>query len=94
MSKITNYNELYRFMETATEITEDEIAILRELDETRSVVTQASLNEILVGIYERLESESISIEGLGEQVDQPTFANWVDETFDSYTAGLFADSIG
>ena len=94
MAKINNYNELYRFMEETNEIGDDEIAILRELDETNSMVTQASLNDILVGVYKRLESEKISVSEIGESVSREDFASWVEDTFDGYTAGLFKESTG
>ena len=65
---ITTYNELYKFMEESNDIGDDALAILHELDETGSVVTQASLNEILVGVYNRLDDAPVSIAEIGENI--------------------------
>ncbi len=90
---IKTYNELYKFMEESNDIGDDAIAILHELDGTRSVVTQASLNEILVGVYERLEKAPVRVSEIGDNVTKKQFADWVDNEFDTYTANLFKDSI-
>ncbi len=90
---IKTYNELYKFMEESNDIGDDALAILHELDGTGSVVTQASLNEILVGVYERLDKAPVKIAGLGENVSKEQFAAWVADNFDTYTANLFKDSI-
>ncbi len=90
---ISTYNELYKFMDESNDIGDDAIAILKELDGTASVVTQASLNEILVGLYNRLDASPVKISGLGENVSKEQYAAWVDDTFDTYTVGLFKKSI-
>ena len=89
---ISTYNELYKFMDESNDIGEDALAILEELDGTGSVVTQASLNEILVGLYNRLDKDNIRIVGVGEHVTKEQFAAWVESVFDPYTAGLFRET--
>ena len=90
---ISTYNELYKYMEESNTMGQDVLDILFELDGTGSVVTQASLNDILVDLYKRLDNDSISIEGLGDNVTKEQFAAWVDDKFDTYTAKLFKGSI-
>ena len=90
---IKTYNELYKFLAESNEIKQDVIDILFELDGTGSMVTQASLNDILKDLYNRLETDSISIEGIGYNVSQESFAAWVDDNFDDYTANLFKKTI-
>ena len=90
---IKTYNELYKFLAESNEIEQDVIDILFELDGTGSMVTQASLNDILKDLYNRLATDSISIEGLGYNVSQESFAAWVDDNFDDYTANLFKKTI-
>lgn len=90
---IKTYNELYKFMEESNDIDNDVLSILHELDETGSVVTQASLNEILVGLYHRLGLKPIHIAEIGKNVTHEQFKAWVEEKFDNYTAGLFKKSI-
>ena len=90
---IKTYNELYKFLAESNNIEQDVIDILFELDGTGSMVTQASLNDILKDLYNRLETDSISIEGIGYNVSQESFAAWVDDNFDDYTANLFKKTI-
>ena len=90
---IKTYNELYKFVKESDNFGKDVLDILFELDETGSIVTQASLNDILVSIYNRLDKCKIRIEGLGEKVSKSEFAQWVEDKFDTYTANLFKDSI-
>lgn len=90
---IKTYNELYKFVEESNDIGDDALAILHELDETRSVVTLASLNEILLILFRRLDKTKIRISELGEHVTKEQFAAWVEEKFDPYTANLFKKSI-
>ena len=90
---IKTYNELYKFMEESNNIDDDALTILHELDETGSVVTQASLNEMLVGLYHRVGLGPIRIAEIGEKVTKEQFRAWIEDKFDSYTSGLFKKSI-
>lgn len=89
---IKTYNELYKFVEESNDIGDDALAILHELDETRSVVTQASLNEILLILFRRLDRAKIRIAEIGDGVTKEQFKAWVDDKFDTYTAKLFKES--
>ncbi|MBQ7677930.1 MAG: hypothetical protein IJT32_06825 [Lachnospiraceae bacterium] len=90
---IKTYNELYKFAEESNDIDDNALSILHELDETRSVVTQASLNEILLILYRRLSKVKLRIAEIGDNVTKEQFKAWVEEKFDSYTANLFKNSI-
>ena len=90
---IKTYNELYKFIKESDSIGQDVLDILFELDETGSIVTQASLNDILVALHKRLDDAKIRIEGLGDEVSKEQFEQWVEDKFDTYTAKLFKDSI-
>lgn len=84
-------NELFKTVETSKEITKEVTDILLELDTTASVTTQASLNELLTTLYERLDDEDINIEVIGDKVTKEQFKNWVEENFDDYSTDMFEE---
>lgn len=90
---LTN-QELYQAVDRAAVITEEMTDIFRELDGTGSTTTQASLNEMLITLYNRLSEEDVVIERFGDDpCTQAEFAAWIEDDFDDYTKGLFQDGI-
>lgn len=89
---LTN-QELYQAVDRDAVITEEMTDIFKELDSTVSTTTQASLNEMLVILYNRLSEEEIVIERFGDEpCTQEDFAAWIEDEFDDYTKGLFVDA--
>ena len=85
--------ELYGVLDNSTRFEKSVTDVLLELDNTTSVTTQASLNEMLVGIYRRLENQNIIIDVIGDSVSPIDFKNWVNENFDDYTVKLFNEEV-
>ena len=86
--------QLYHAVENDTTITKEMTDIFVEFDSTASVSTQAELNSLLVKLYERMKTEDIIVEILGDIPCGPgAFKNWVTDTMDDYTAGLFTKAI-
>ena len=87
--------ELYRAVNESETITREVLDILTELDGTASVTTQAELNKLLVILYERSGRGEITLEGVGngEPVTQEQFSAWVNDSFDTYSAKIFNESI-
>lgn len=71
--------------------------VLLELDTTPSVTTQASLNDMLVELYERVKaSKDMKIETeAGENlINAGEFIAWVRDNFTEYSYEMFLDTIG
>ena len=87
--------ELYKMANEGGRITKECTDIMRELDSTASVATQAELNELLTGVYERLAEEAVIVEEIDSEnaVSKEQFAAWVKENFDSYSAKMFGESV-
>ena len=83
--------ELFRIVSEETEITRDVVDTLLELDSTASVTTQASLEELLKTLYDRLDEEDICIEDIGDSITKEEFKTWVEDNFDDYSVKLFED---
>ena len=83
--------ELFRIVSEETEITRDVVDTLLELDSTASVTTQASLEELLKTLYDRLDEEDICIEDIGDSITKEEFKAWVEDNFDDYSVKLFED---
>lgn len=81
--------ELFRIVSEENVISKEVIDILLELDSTASVTTQASLEELLSALYNRLDEEDISIDDIGDHVTKEEFKAWIDDNFDDYSAKLF-----
>ena len=96
--------ELFRIVSEENVISKEVIDILLELDSTASVTTQASLEELLSALYNRLDEEDISIDDIdamsrkipqisdldiGDHVTKEEFKAWVDDNFDDYSAKIF-----
>ena len=86
--------ELYKMANSGKRITKECTDIFLELDRTASVATQAELNELLTGIYSRIDKEKIVVEVIDEQnpVNKEQFAVWVNDNFDAYSAKMFGES--
>ncbi|MCR5054897.1 MAG: hypothetical protein K6A69_08650 [Lachnospiraceae bacterium] len=85
--------ELFRIVREETYIPKEVTDILLELDVTTSVTSQASLDELLNTLYQRLEDEDIDIEVIGDKVTQAEFKDWVYENYDEYSADMFFEDI-
>ena len=85
--------ELFRVIREETYIPKEVTDILLELDVTASVTSQASLDELLNTLYQRLEDEDIDIEVIGDKVTQAEFKDWVYENYDEYSADMFFEDI-
>ncbi len=87
--------ELYRVADEEKLITKEVTRILTELDTTASSTTQAELNELLIAIYRRIDKEDIIVEDIDEiePVTKEQFAQWVKDSFDSYSADMFGGSV-
>lgn len=85
--------ELFRIVREETYIPKEVTDILLELDVTASVTSQASLDELLSTLYQRLEDEDIDIEVIGDKVTQAEFKDWVYENYDEYSADMFFEDI-
>ncbi len=87
-------DELYKMVNSGERITKECTNIFLELDRTSSVATQAELNELLTGIYSRIENEKVVVEVIDEEnpVSKEQFAAWVNDNFDVYSAKMFGES--
>ena len=88
--------ELYKSIETNKVITEDITNILLELDVTNSITTQASLNNLLVELRDRIRTErDIIVNTINK--DRPVkvyeFDTWILEKFTPYSSDLYQKSI-
>ena len=90
---IDSMNELYKELESNT-ISKEVLDIFKELDTTASLTTQASLNEMLVGLYNRIKKEDISIDTIGDRVTPDEVRRWIKENITEYSKELFFESIG
>lgn len=87
--------ELYRVADEEKKITKEVTDILMELDTTASGTTQAELNELLIAIYRRIDKEEITVDVIDQvhPVTKEQFAQWVRNSFDSYSADMFGGSV-
>ncbi len=85
--------ELFRIVSEENVISREVVDILLELDSTASVTTQASLEELLKILYDRLEEEDISIDDIGDHVTKEEFQAWVEDNFDDYSVKLFDEEV-
>ena len=87
--------ELYETISKSGKITTGVTDVLLELDSTASVTTQAELNKLLCELYQRMETEDITIDAISETAPatKEQFLHWIDDTFDSYSADLLKQSI-
>lgn len=87
-------NELYNVLQNETNISTEVSDILFELDSTGSVTTQASLNNMLVMLYRRIETETIIFKSISEQpLTTDSFIAWVEKNFDTYSVNLFKQEL-
>ena len=71
--------------------------VLLELDTTPSVTTQASLNELLVELYERVKASKdmqFETEAGVIPMNAGEFIAWVRDSFTEYSYEMFLDTIG
>ena len=87
-------NELYNVLQNETNISKEVADIFFELDSTGSVTTQANLNNMLVMLYRRIETETIIFESISEQpLTTDSFIAWVEKNFDTYSVNLFKQEL-
>ena len=87
--------ELYETISKSTNIAKDVTDVLIELDSTASVTTQAELNKLLCELYQRIGNEEITVDVINDSAPatQQQFIQWIDDSFDTYSADLLKQSI-
>lgn len=92
---ISNVTEIFNQIEKSEVISKELTDVLLELDVTKSVVTQASLNDMLEALYKRIEAEgSMEFEGIEPKMSCAKFIDWLDKNFTRYSYKLFMETIG
>lgn len=90
-------NELMEAVKYDHHITKEITDTLIELDALPSTGTQVYLNDILVGMYNRVvdANDDVIIEVLSKDVmTSKGFIEWVENNFTEYSAKMFKESVG
>ena len=92
---ISTVKEIYNHIEKAEVISKELTDILLELDTTNSRVTQASLNDILMTLYNRIKSEEkTKFEVTDSYMNCEEFINWLYMNITTYSYNMFMESMG
>ena len=91
---ISTVKEIYNHIEKAEVISKELTDILLELDTTNSRVTQASLNDMLIALHNRINKDgSVKFELLDTDVDVESFIHWIESEFTLYSTNLVKETI-
>ena len=91
---ISTVKDIYNHIEKAEIISKELTDILLEMDTTNSRVTQASLNDILVSLYNRIKvDKEVTFECTNNKLDCRAFIDWVDNNFTVYSANMLKDTL-
>ena len=91
---ISTVKAIYNHIEKAEIISKELTEILLEMDTTNSRVTQASLNDILVSLYNRIKvDKEDTFESTNNKLDCRAFIDWVDNNFTVYSANMLKDTL-
>ena len=87
-------SELNKAVSSGNIITNEMVSIFKELDMTPSVATQASLNNMLIDIRNRIKNGAdITIEGTNHQLTIESFDEFLKDTLEEYSCKLYNNSI-
>ena len=91
---VKTVEELYNGIEKDTIISKEITDTLLELDVLPSIGTQASLNDMLEIIYNRIKSgEQLKFECTNQYMNKESFIDWVQREFTEYSANMFSNII-
>lgn len=88
--------ELRDVISNGTVISKDVLKILLELDTTPSVTTQASLNDMVVELYQRVKATgdiSFELENETKKLNAGEFIAWIRDNFTDHSYEMFLDTI-
>ena len=88
--------ELRDAIENGEVIKNDVLKVLLELDTTPSVTTQASLNDMLVELYQRVKKTGdiyFEFENEMKTLNAGEFIAWIRDNFTEYSYEMFLDTI-
>lgn len=91
---INTVKDIYNHIEKAEVISKELTNILLEMDITNSRVTQASLNDIFVSLYNRIKvDKEVAFECTNNKLDCKAFIDWIDNNFTVYSANMLKDTL-
>ena len=88
--------ELRDAIENGKVMSQDVLKVLLELDTTPSVTTQASLNDMLVELYQRVKAAkdiSFEFEDGAKTLNAGEFIAWIRDNFTEYSYEMFLETI-
>lgn len=90
-----NISDVFKSIKENKVISKEITGIFLELDVMNSVATQASLNDMLVDLRKRIETEDIVVEQIsGEnKTTVEEFDSWIDSNFTVYSSRLYKETI-
>lgn len=90
-----NISDVFKSIKEDKVISKEITGIFLELDVMNSVATQASLNDMLVDLRKRVETEDIVVEQIsGEnKTTVEEFDSWIDNNFTVYSSRLYKETI-
>lgn len=90
-----NISDVFKSIKEDKVISKEITGIFLELDVMNSVATQASLNDMLVDLRKRIETEDVVVEQIsGEnKTTVEEFDSWIDNNFTVYSSRLYKETI-
>lgn len=90
-----NISDVFKSIKENKVIYKEITGIFLELDVMNSVATQASLNDMLVDLRKRIETEDVVVEQIsGEnKTTVEEFDSWIDNNFTVYSSRLYKETI-